>query len=107
MSLKLLGAGIISVGLLLSNLANAANFSFTGNLSTPNEIQTFNFTVGLPSSVTLRTWSYAGGTNADGAVIVRGGFDPILALFDSTGALIDQNDDGGGNVCLLYTSRCV
>jgi hypothetical protein len=46
----------------------------------------------------MRTWSYAGGTNAAGALIPRGGFDPILALFNSSGLLIDQNDDGGANV---------
>jgi hypothetical protein len=46
--------------------------------------------------VTLRTYSYAGGVNAAGDVIPAGGFDPILALFDSSGALIGQNDDGAG-----------
>ena len=36
------------------------------------------------STVTLQTYGYAGGTNAAGQVIAQGGFDPILALFDST-----------------------
>jgi hypothetical protein len=78
--------------------ALALNFSFTGNLTKDNDVQLFNFSVGAPSNVTLRTWSYAGGTNAAGSVIARGGFDPILALFDSSGAFISQNDDGGSNV---------
>ena len=30
--------------------------------------------------------------------ITPGGFDPILALFNAAGVLIDQNDDGGSNV---------
>jgi hypothetical protein len=34
----------------------------------------------------------------DHETIARGGFDPILALFDSTGLKINQNDDGGSNV---------
>ena len=40
----------------------------------------------------------SGGVDAAGVTIPRGGFDPILALFDSTGAEINQNDDGGANV---------
>ena len=80
---------------LLSGVAYADNFSFAGTFSQDDNVQLFNFVVGAPSAVTLRTWSYAGGTNAAGNVIARGGFDPILALFNSSGAFIDQNDDGG------------
>ena len=78
--------------------ASAADFSFTGSFDDPNDVQLFNFTVGSSSTVTLRTYSYAGGTNAAGALIAGGNFDPILALFDSAGAFLLQNDDGGGNV---------
>ena len=88
------GAGAVLAALALATPANALNFSFTGNLSDANEEQFFNFTVGAPSTVTFRTWSYAGGVNAAAMLIARGGFDPILAVFDDTGALIDQNDDG-------------
>jgi hypothetical protein len=72
------------------------DFSFTGTFSADDEVQTFNFTANGASTITLRTYSYAGGTQADGNVVSAGGFDPILALFDSTGLLIDQNDDGDG-----------
>ena len=75
--------------------AEAANFSFTGSLTSDDQVQLFNFSVGSSSSVTLRSWSYAGGTNAAGNTIARGGFDPILALFNSSGGLLNQNDDGG------------
>jgi len=82
------------VALALASLnANAASFSFTGTFSADNNVQLFNFSVGAISDVTLRSYSYAGGTQADGNIVSAGGFDPILALFDSTGALIDQNDD--------------
>lgn len=74
--------------------AVAEDFSFTGNFATDDDVQFFDFSVGETSDVTLRTWSYAGGTNAAGVVIPAGGFDPILALFDSAGVLIGQNDDG-------------
>lgn len=82
--------------LIGSTSVHAADFSFTGTFRQDDDVQLFNFAVGAPSNVTLRTWSYAGGTNAAGAIIPRGGFDPILALFGPTGALIDQNDDGSG-----------
>lgn len=88
-------AAIVLAGILGVGTAHATDFSFTGSFQQDDEVQLFNFTVGGSSSVILRTWSYAGGTNAAGNVIERGGFDPILALFDGTGFLIDTNDDGG------------
>ncbi|HEX5481760.1 MAG TPA: DVUA0089 family protein [Terriglobia bacterium] len=89
----------LGVGLLAASSARADDFSFTGNFTQDDNVQLFHFSVGTSSNVVLRTWSYAGGTNAAGQSIAEGGFDPILALFDSTGALINQNDDGGcGNV---------
>jgi hypothetical protein len=89
-------SGVFLLGFALP--ASADNFSFTGSFTNDNDVQLFNFSVGALSSVTLRTWSYAGGTNAAGTAIARGGFDPILALFSSTGAFINQNDDGGASV---------
>lgn len=76
--------------------ATPMDFSFTGNLANDDDVQFFDFSVAATSTVTLRTWSYAGGTNAAGDTISAGGFDPILALFDSAGTLLDQNDDGVG-----------
>lgn len=87
---------LASLGLLALGAVNAANFSFNGNFLNDDDVQLFTFVVTSPSTVTLRTWSYAGGVNAAGQTIARGGFDPILALFDSTGLLITQNDDGAG-----------
>ncbi|SEP42812.1 DVUA0089 family protein [Nitrosovibrio sp. Nv6] len=91
--MKTFGA-IIAISLTAGS-ANAADFSFAGGFNHENEVQEFNFTVAeAAADVTLRTWSYAGGTNAQGTVIERGGFDPIVSLFDgSTGALIGFNDD--------------
>lgn len=84
--------------LLGASAALADNFSFQGTFAADDNVQLFNFTVGSASTVTLRTWSYAGGVDAAGTTIPRGGFDPILALFNSAGAEINQNDDGGSNV---------
>lgn len=80
---------------LSATAANAANISFTGQFTHDNDVQSFNFVVGAQSDVGLRSWSYAGGVNAAGASIARGGFDPILALFDSTGKRIGEQDDAG------------
>ncbi|MFL6752380.1 MAG: DVUA0089 family protein, partial [Sphingomicrobium sp.] len=82
----------------VTNPDGTQGFSFTGTLATANTVLQFDFTITAQSDITLRTYSYAGGTNAAGQAIPSGGFDPILALFDAAGALIGQNDDGGSNV---------
>lgn len=87
-------AGIFALALSAS-AANAADFSFTGNFTYDNDVQSFSFVVGATSDVSLRSWSYAGGVNAAGQSIARGGFDPILALFDSNGNKIAEQDDAG------------
>lgn len=87
-------AATLALSLAVS-VASAANFSFSGTFNHDNDVQRFSFTVGALSSVSLRSWSYAGGTNAAGNAIARGGFDPILALFDATGALLNEQDDAG------------
>jgi hypothetical protein len=95
-SLMFAAAVVFSLFVALSSASAApSNFSFTGNFTNDNDVQLFTFTADAASSVVLQTWSYAGGTNAAGDSIARGGFDPILAVFDSTGLKIGQNDDGG------------
>jgi hypothetical protein len=89
---------LFAVSLLALGIASAGSFSYTGAFTQDDNVQLFNFTVGSSSTVTLLTLSYAGGVNAASATIARGGFDPILAVFDSAGMQIDQNDDGGSNV---------
>jgi hypothetical protein len=86
---------------LLSSVAAAGSFSFTGTFFQDDDLQLFTFTA--PSAVVqLRTWGYAGGTNAVGSLIASGGFDPILTVFDATGGLlpgspfVDSNNDGTG-----------
>jgi hypothetical protein len=94
----LLAACVLAVS---SASAHADDFSFTGNFTNINDVQLFTFTVGASSNVVLRTWSYAGGVNAQGQTIAAGGFDPILALFQGSGpnaTYINQNDDGDSAV---------
>lgn len=85
----------VLIALATVSLAHATNISYTGNFVYDNDVQKFTFTLGTDSNVTLRSWSYAGGVNAAGQTVDRGGFDPILSLFDSAGTRITQQDDGG------------
>lgn len=94
--MKLIIAAILTIG-FVNGSVHAADVSFTGKFTNDDEVQEFNLAVaGAAADVTLRTWSYAGGTNVTGEQIARGGFDPIVTLFDAaTGARINHNDDGG------------
>ncbi len=86
--------GLLLVLSALSAPAYSADFSFTGNLPNDDSVLLFQFTIAAPGNVTLVSYSYAGGTNASSQVIPAGGFDPILSVFDASGAFIDDNDDG-------------
>jgi len=91
------------VGLgLVSATGSAASFSFQGTFSTDDQSQVFSFVAG-PGAAVLRTWGFAGGTNANSIVIPAGGFDPILSLFGpgpliASTPLLATNDNGAGNV---------
>lgn len=97
-STKVVGFAVTSltaaVIILGAEQVHAADFSYTGMLNSPNDFQSFFFTTNGVSTVNLRTYSYAGGTNAAGTIIPAGGFDPILSLFNSSDALIQTVDDG-------------
>jgi len=74
------------------------SFSFTGSFSQDTDQREVFFTLPAAGNVLLRTFSYAGGVNGAGTTIPRGGFDPTLSLFDSTGRLVGSNQDGGCGV---------
>jgi hypothetical protein len=69
--------------------------SYTGTFAQDDDERIFYFTISAASTITLRTYSYAGGVNAAGTTIPAGGFDPVLSVFDSAGNLIGSNEDGG------------
>lgn len=93
LSRRLVVAIIAGVLGLATAPAQAANFSFTGNFSQDDDVKLISFTLSSGATVDLRTWHYDGGLNAAGVMIPAGGFDPILSLFDATGALLLFNDD--------------
>lgn len=83
--IRLLAAGAATL-IASASSALGANFSFTGNFSSDDEVRLFGFTVASPSTVTLTTLSY-------GTVLAPVGFDPVLSLFGSDGSLLTSNDD--------------
>jgi hypothetical protein len=91
----MLGIAATTTGMLMAcSPANAANLSLTGNLADANDIASFFFTADGTSTVTIRSYSWGGGTNAQGTTIAPGGFDPVLTLFNSTNGnyILDRDD---------------
>lgn len=89
-------AALLLAGVMAAAPAAAANLSYHGALTADDGVAEIAFLVPAPATVTIRTLSYAGGTQADGRVVAAGGFDPMLALFDGTGLLLNFVDDGRG-----------
>lgn len=91
-SLQVAGLALL---LLFSPLARASNFSFTGAFISDTDLQYFTFTLLNPTpGVALRTWSYAGGTNAAGQAIPSGGFEPLLNLYMAGGGEMNPGISG-------------
>jgi hypothetical protein len=76
---------VLFVGLTVP--AVAGSLSFTGNFVNDNDVQLLNFDVLVNTTVTLQTFGYGGGTNANGDVILPGGFESILQVFASPSGL--------------------
>jgi hypothetical protein len=77
--------------------ASAGTVSYTGTLASFDDAST-QITVNLASAgnLDLQTWGFGGGTNAAGAVIPAGGFDPFIGVFAGTGSgatFIDGTSD--------------
>jgi len=97
----LLAAALLAPAALVGTQSAAASTittSYTGAFTQDDGMQIFPLRLDLPAQVTLVSFGYAGGTNAAGQVIPRGGFDSVLSLFGATGMLLAENDDGGFNV---------
>jgi hypothetical protein len=89
--------GILASILLSSGLASASTiFSFAGTFSQDDHLETFSFSIPTSTTVTIRSYGYAGGTNGNSQVIARGGLDSFFSVFDSAGTLKQTNDDVPG-----------
>jgi hypothetical protein len=99
---RLQSAAALIVCLLMTPVAHATNISFTGTFTHDTDLQYFTFTLANPTAgVALRTWSYAGGTNAAGQVIADGGFEPYLNLYMADGT---QMNPGWSGPCTVPTT---
>jgi hypothetical protein len=74
------------MGLLMLGTARASTVSYSGTLSSDDQVQTYSYSLNTASSVVFSTNSYA-----------AGGFVPVISLFGSTGTEIGS--DGGDGTC--------
>src|SRR5690349_14591353 len=79
---------------LTSATARVSNITLQGLFTLDDGVQLFDIVMATTGTIDVRTYSYAGGTTSTGTVVPRGGFDPILTLFDSVGTFVDENDEG-------------
>ena len=73
--------------------ANALDFDFSGTFTQDNDITLLNFTVGTDSTITIFSSSWGNDVGSDGYV-AGAGFDPILAIWNNTGGIVSEQDDG-------------
>lgn len=77
--------------LLLLTLVAAPSFAtttlFTGTLGTDNQVALFDITANISETITIQTYSYAGGT-VNSTIIPAGGFAPTAFLFDNLGDVL-------------------
>ena len=92
---KLLGI-LCAIMLVLGMVGSvsALDFDFSGTFTQDNDITLLDFTVASDSTITIFSSSW-GDDSGTGGYVTGGGFDPILAIWDSTGAYVSEQDDGG------------
>jgi hypothetical protein len=81
------------IGLLSASGVFAGTVSYTGTLDSPEDTFETSATLSADGTLTLQTWGFGGGTNADGVAIPAGGFDPFVGVFDSDDDLIQGTSD--------------
>jgi hypothetical protein len=84
--------GLITTAGVAIGSTPAYGVSITGTLSNADDIRSVSFTADGSSPIDFKSYGYAGGTNAAGAVIAAGGFDPILTLFDAADNYIEEQN---------------
>lgn len=73
--------------------------TFTGTFAGDDSTFSYMLTNTMTTTYDFYTTSYAGGMNADGTMTAGGGFVPVLTLFNSSGAVVDQGGAGGLAAC--------
>jgi len=90
--------GALVVSLLAAAQVNASSVGAFGTFARDDDVQLLSFTTTGSGLVRIETFGYAGGTDATGRVVASGGFDPVFALFNSSGTLLGYGDDGASRV---------
>lgn len=89
---------ITASALLLPALgAQAAqlNYSFSGTFSSGGDTHSEFFRTGAGGNTFyILTYGYGGGTQISGNSVAAGGFDPLLAVYDSANNFVASDDDG-------------
>lgn len=85
--------GAATVALMAAHVPAAAH-SVAGTFISDDQVHFVHFRTAMDGLVTIETFSYAGGVDADGTAVAPGGFDPVFALFGSDGTLLGYGDDG-------------
>lgn len=80
------------LGLLAAANCAASIISYTGTLVTPEDYFQTTATLSAAGTLTLQTYGFGGGASAAGPVSA-GGFDPLVAVFDDTGQVIEGTSD--------------
>lgn len=101
--MRLLLAAVLAC--VIASPTRAADYAFTGTLTSDDDVRFVDFSVGYLSWVTFRTYSYAGGTNVLGQDIPAGGFDTVVTVFAADGRLLSGSDDGLGSAQDPWTHR--
>jgi hypothetical protein len=97
---RYLTLALLSLPLLAASAVRAdTTTSYTGSLASSSDVYSlvFNISGSASENVAVQTWSFGGGTNANGQAIAAGGFDPFLAIFSGTGSSASIVTDGMGN----------
>lgn len=93
---KFLSATAVLLALLcVAGGAQALDFDFSGTFTQDNDVVLLNFTVGQDSTITIFSSSWGDDDTANSGYVAGAGFDPILAIWDSSGNYVSEQDDGG------------
>ena len=72
--------------------------SCAGTANTPEDVFLYTFSLTSASEVTVQTYGFGGGTNANGQTVNAGGFDSLVALFSGSPMSASILMDGGNPV---------
>jgi hypothetical protein len=85
---------ILVAALFFSVPSRALDFDFSGTFDKDDDVELLKFTVGSDSTITIFSSSWGDDNIVTDGYVSGGGFDPILAIWDSSGDIVEEQDDG-------------